>query len=299
MKNTKKIKDKPGVSGWIVFGFLVFYTAIMFLLVLWGFSTSLKGRSNFMKDAVWLPWGAPWEWAWENYATVFSKFVLPIKTETQQLYIDIFHQFLYSILYAGGSALSAAFCSCLMAYLTAKFKYVFSEIVYMYVIVVMVVPVIGSTPSMLLLLDTLNLYDTYIGMWMMKFHFGGLYFLVFYATFKGLSNDFTEAATVDGASEVRIFFQIMFPMVLPTFTTVCLLQFIDLWNDYTYALMYMPTHPTIAYGVYRMSQINLEGLSTPPYRLAACFIMMTPILIVFIALRNKIMGNVTMGGVKE
>lgn len=298
-KSKNSMKEKMGLSGWIVFCFLTFYTLVMFLLVLWALSTTLKTRSNFMTDTVGIPKGAPWEWAWSNYLTVFKNFELPIKTNGQQIYVSIWMQFVYSLLYAGGSALTCTFCCCLMGYLNAKFKYAFSEAVYVFVIIAMVVPIIGSTPSMLLLLRTTGLYDTYLGMWLMKFNFGGLYFLVFHATYKGISNDYSEAATVDGAGEVLIFFRIMLPMVVPTFATICLLQFIEYWNDYNFALMYMPTHPTIAYGVYKMSRTNLEGMSTPPFRLAACFIMMIPILTVFIIFRNKIMGNVTMGGVKE
>ena len=91
----------------------------------------------------------------------------------------------------------------------------------------------------------------------------------------------------------------MIPMVLPTCSTIFLIFFIQDWNDYQTALIYMPSHPTLAYGVYSMSMSNKNGLSSEPMRLASCVIMATPILVLFIAFRNKIMGNVTMGGVKE
>lgn len=88
-------------------------------------------------------------------------------------------------------------------------------------------------------------------------------------------------------------------MILPTFTTIFLIYFIEFWNDYQMALLYMPTHPTLAYGVYYMKENRDPEMSREPLRLASCVIMALPILIVFIALRDKIMGNVSEGGVKE
>ncbi len=299
MENKSMIKEKNTPSVWIIFSVLILYTAFMFLLLGWGFFTTLKTRTNFMNDPVFLPEGGPWEWAWENYATVFDKFALTVNTPQGRTSVNIWGQFLNSLLYAGGGALSGVISCCIMSYLVAKYKCKFSEIVYIFVIIAMIVPIVGSTPSMLLLLRTVNLYDTYIGMWMMKFSFAGLYFLVFHAAFKQIPKDFSEAAKMDGAGELTIFIRFMIPMVMPTFLTIFILNFITLWNDYTFALLYMPSHPTIAYGVYKMSITSIQGLSTPPFRLASCFIMITPILIIFLAFRNKIMGNVTMGGVKE
>jgi ABC-type glycerol-3-phosphate transport system permease component len=80
---------------------------------------------------------------------------------------------------------------------------------------------------------------------------------------------------------------------------VFLIQFIGYWNDYNMALMFMPTQPTLAYGVYYMSVSNMNGLSSAPMRMVTCVILALPLITVFVVFRNKLMGNVTMGGVKE
>ena len=61
----------------------------------------------------------------------------------------------------------------------------------------------------------------------------------------------------------------------------------------------MPTHPTLSYGVYFMSQYGNNEMAHEPMRIASCFITTIPIMILFVIFRNKIMGNLTMGGVKE
>ena len=84
---------------------------------------------------------------------------------------------------------------------------------------------------------------------------------------------------------------------MPTFATVFLIKFIEFWNDYSTPLLYLPTHPTLAYGVQDMSTNG--DINKVLERIASCMVLALPITILFIVFRNKIMGNVTMGGVKE
>ena len=63
--------------------------------------------------------------------------------------------------------------------------------------------------------------------------------------------------------------------------------------------MYMPTHPTLAYGVYHLSVTSTPGMSFAPMRMVACVILALPITIIFIIFREKLIGNTTAGGVKE
>ena len=86
---------------------------------------------------------------------------------------------------------------------------------------------------------------------------------------------------------------------MPTCNTIMLIKFIEFWNDYQTPVLFMPTHPTLAYGVFTMSHSTDQKLSNDPARLASCMILAIPLLILFIAFRNKILGNVSMGGVKE
>ena len=299
MKKAGIIK-KFGVSNWILLAILSIYGISMLLLIAWGLSTSLKTRDDFYTNKVWLPSGAISTWGWSNIPYVLENFELDVITQQgAKLYVGIDYQLLYTILYAGGGALMAVSCSCIAGYMTSKFDYAFSKVVYTAVLVTMVIPVIGSAPAMVIFLKKLNIYDTYIGAYFMKFGFFNMYYLIIFATYKRISPEFAEAATIDGASELQIFVQIMVPMILPTLSTIYLIYFIEYWNDYQMALLYMPSHPTLAYGVYNMANSTKGGLSSPPMRMAGCIITAMPILILFIVFRNKIMGNVTMGGVKE
>lgn len=295
-KEKRTIKKKVGTVNWIMLALLLFYTLTMFLLFVWGLSTSLKTRSNWDRDKVWFPTTV----SFDSYGTVLSKFYYEfINKAGEQVRIKMLGMFINTIMYAGVSAVVITAAYCITAYLVAKYNYWFSKVVYTFVLVTMVVPVVGTAPATLLLLNQLGIFDTWIGNYITKFNFLGMYFLVFHAAFASVSTEYYEAATIDGANEYQIFFRIMVPLVLPTCNTIMIIKFIEFWNDYQTPVLYMPTHPTLAYGVYLMSQSKDNAMSNTPAKIASCMVLAVPILLTFIAFRNKILGNVSMGGVKE
>ncbi len=299
-KTHKQRKKGNSVLKSVLFTVLLIYTISLVILLLWGLSTSLKTSDDFYTNKVWLPSGSPTEWGWSNYPYVFQNFFVVSKDVLgRRVSTNIWGLALNTILYAIGGSLVTTTACCLVAYCAAKFKYFFSKVLYTLVLVVMVVPIVGNTPSMLLLLKNTNLYDSWIGTVIMKFNFLGIYFLVFFGIFEGISPEFSEAATIDGANEYQILFRIMLPLVKTTFYTVFLIHFIDYWNDYNMALMYMPTHPTLAFGVYYMANSNESNLSGVEMRMVSCMILALPLVVVFVAFRDRLLGNTMAGGVKE
>ena len=126
-----------------------------------------------------------------------------------------------------------------------------------------------------------------------------MYYLVFFAAFKGVSKEYSEAASIDGASEFTIMVRIMLPMVKTVMLTVFLIKFIELWNDYQNPMLYLPSYPTVAFGVYYMSVVNRTNDISTTVRLAGSILMAVPVLILFVCFKDKLIGNLSMGGVKE
>jgi ABC-type glycerol-3-phosphate transport system permease component len=160
-------------------------------------------------------------------------------------------------------------------------------------------PIVGSLPSEIMMAQNLGLYDQMWGVWLMKANFLGMYFLVFFASFQSLPKDFAEAARMDGASNFRILFQISLPMVRNTFFVVLLLKFIDFWNDYQTPMIYLRSFPTAALGIYSFSFSYGTQSSWPPMKITGSMILLLPVLIVFLCFHDKMIGNVSMGGIKE
>ncbi len=308
-KRTIVQRLKGNIPMIFVFLLLVVVSLGLVSLMVWGTYTALKTQINWDDDPAWLPQGWPWEWAWNNLSTVFNKFEVRVDytdasgaITASKVPVNVFWMIVYTLIYAGGGALINSLVLCLMGYMTAKFPNKCSSIITVVVITVMSLPIVGSYTSELQLMIKLGLYNTLYGALIQKCNFLGMYFLVFQAFFKGLSNEYAEAAEIDGASEFRVMWGIMFPMARNILFTVILLNFVGFWNDYNSPLLYFPSYPTLAYGLYYITAgpgAYETAISNPPMRLAASMIIFIPLLLIFIIFRDRIIGDVTMGGVKE
>ena len=300
MKGKTVKKDKFSALFIVTFCILAIYVISLMMPIIWGVFTSLKDQTEFRNNVLWLPKGWIWNWHWDNFIKVSNGFyetVTVIGVGRRKVYFG--EMAVNTLLYAGGCALLQTMCPCIVAYLTAKFDFKFSKFINILVLMIMVMPIVGSAPSEMQILKKLQFYDNMWGMWICKFSFLGLYYLIFYGAFKNISKDFSEAAYVDGASEFRVMFSIIMPMVLNVIGTVFLIKFIDFWNDYQTPLLYMPSSPVLARGIFRLSQ-DLQGeFATIPFRLAGCMLLALPVLILFIIFKDKLMNNMSMGGIKE
>ena len=274
---------------------LAVYCVSLILPLIWAIITSVKEQYDFLYN----PLGLPVEYIFENFGTVLEKFEVNAIVDGIQVKQGIWQMLINTLLYAGGAALMATLIPCITAYVTAKFpQKKMSGVIYAIVIATMIIPIVGSYPAEITMLQNLGIYDTLLGIWIQKANFLGVYFLVFHAAFKGLAKEYSEAAEIDGASEFTIMTRIMLPLVRNTFFTVFLIKFVELWNDYQVPLLYLPSRPTLSFGLYFVSNYTGNTISTVPLRMAGCIIILLPILALFIAFKEKLMGNITMGGVK-
>lgn len=288
-------KRNISVLNVILFLVLAAYCVSLIWPLFWAICTSVKEQYDFLDD----PLGLPTKILVENFGTVLEKFEVPARVGEIQEKHGFGQMLVDTLLYVCGSAFVATLIPCITAYATAKFpKKKMSGLIYAIVITTMIIPVVGSYPAEITMLQNLGIYDTLLGVWIQKANFLGVYFLVFHAAFKGLAKEYSEAAEIDGANEFAIMARIMLPLVRNTFFTVFLIKFVEFWNDYQVPLLYLPSRPTLSFGLYYVSNYTGNTISTVPLRMAGCIIILLPILALFIAFKEKLMGNITMGGVK-
>lgn len=292
-ENAKVLKTKFSPFTIVLLIVLAAYVLSMFTLIGWALITSFKSPNDFRTNAI----GMPEKFVW-NYTFVYTKFYVSVLTESGMEVVYMETMFVYSILYSLGCAFFQTLVPCITAYLCARFNYKFSKIVYTAVIVVMILPIVGSLPAELQMTKNTGLYDSIWGLWIMKANFLGMYFLVFYDGFKGLSMTYTEAAKIDGASNMHILLAIVLPLVKNIFFTVMLVNFIGFWNDYQVPLLYMPSYPTVAYGMYNMANTRENNLSSVPMRMTGAMLMFIPIFTLFLIFQKRLLGNLTVGGIK-
>ena len=319
-----KMREKPSskVFYWLIFLFFALISLLIIWMLVWGFVTSLKSPDDFNmnNNVLGFPSLDPNDpnnslgafLHWDNYQNILQHFVFEKKTFFYSGSKLIGHQttaniglmFYNTILYAGVGGFIYAMVPAIVAYLCAKFDYRFSHIVFVTFTLMLCIPIVGSYPTEITFLRNTGMYDTFWGNWLQKTGGEGMYFFVYYAFFKSQSNVYREEAEIDGASETHIMWRIYMPMAIKIIGTVFLIQFVSLWNDFQTPELYLPTHPTLAYGVYELTLVSsnagdLATLNNVPCRMAACMVLALPITVIFIIFKNRLMGDITLGGIKE
>lgn len=271
---------------------LAFYAFLMLLMIYFTVITSLKSFMDYDAN----PIGFPSEWKFDNYVKAFSAFKVPVENGKYMVYFG--EMFMYSFYYAFMSAIFSTIVPCVVAFLVTKYDFAFNKVIYTTVIVAMILPIVGSLPSQIQIAKTFGLYNNLLHP-LMKATYLGQYFLVFYATFKGFSKEYYEAAEIDGAGQFMVMIRIAMPLVINSIVAVFILQFITFWNDYAGPIIFLQDYPTAAVGLFRyVYNPTTQEASTITLRMAGCMLLFLPTLIVFLCFKNVFMGNLTIGGIK-
>lgn len=92
---------------------------------------------------------------------------------------------------------------------------------------------------------------------------------------------------------------IMWPMTRTIFAVLFIQQFITLWNDYMTPIIYLPSYPNLSYGAYQFQfSVADVNIATPPIQIAGLLMLAVPVFVLFMVFRNKLMGSLTLGGLK-
>ncbi len=296
-----KINTPEGAIFWIVFVILALYAAVLLVMLAWAFVSTFK---DYMTDYSENIYGLPQKWTFKNYTEILTNY---LKNEYfaggNKLGIDAFNIICNTLIYTIGCAFFQTLAPCVTAYAVARFgkKFKWLNIFTYIVIITMIIPIVGSTPSEIEIVTALGLYNTVIGMFIMKANFLGMYYLVFLGIFRGIPKSYEEAATIDGAGYSSVFFKIHLPLAMSTFGTILLIKTIEFWNDYQTPILYLENQNiTLAQWYFtRIMQSNDSAISYPTMKLTGAMILVIPILILFIALNKKLLGNISLGGIKE
>lgn len=297
MEKKRKLKKKFTASTVVLFTLLSLYTLSMVVLFFWVIMSTLKTNYDFMLNT----FGLPKKLYFGNYVKAFEEFKVTFQVAgkgNKTVYIE--GMVLNTLLYIAISLVTSTIAPLIVAYACAKFNFWFLKVIYMIALFVLIVPVVGAQASEMYMVKMLGLYDSFIGMGILKFSFVGMNFLLYYSTFKSLSSEYAEAAAIDGASNFTVMVRIMFPLVLPTIGVLSLMQVISLWNEYLVPMTYLPSHPTISYGLYLFRFAGAQETSLITMQLTGCVIAMIPVVLLFLLFSNKFLGkNLTLGGLKE
>jgi raffinose/stachyose/melibiose transport system permease protein len=147
-------------------------------------------------------------------------------------------------------------------------------------------------------LQKLELFKTIPGMILIEVAFGMSFcILLFRAFISTIPRELDEAATIDGARPLRVFFNVIFPLLRSVVVTVIVTQSVFVFNDFTYPLYFLPgdENPTV-----QLTLFNFQTQYRTQYNLlfADILLITIPPLIMFAFFNRKIVAGLTAGAVK-
>jgi len=268
----------------VVFCIFAIYSISLVFTLGWTFLQSLKGNREFFRDMMSLPKS----WLFSNYFEAFSKLERNGTTFIQM--------FANSIWFSVGLSVVGVFAHCITGYVFAKYKFPGRGVAFSFIIFTLIIPVVGNLPSMYKIVYLLRLNDSPLYLVTALNGFGGN-FLIMYAFFKGIADDYAEAAQIDGASDLYIFLRIMLPLASGPIIALSIVGIIFAWNNYETPIIFLDKMPNLASGLYYYREI-IKYESNEPIYLSGALISTLPVLILVAVFGNKIMKNMTMGGIK-
>lgn len=276
---------------------LCIYVIGLFAPMVWTVAISLMDPDSyysFYQEGT----AVPYSLTLDNFKNAIPN--IRVTSETTSLTYNMLGLYINSLKYAVYSAAAIVVCSTIVSYLTARFDFKFSKIIYAFVIVAMSLPIVGSMPSEIQMLQNLGIYGQWLSIPILRFNFLTVYFLVFHATFKGISKEYSEAAKIDGASNLRIMTRIVVPQAMNIIVTVFVIMFITYWNDYQVPMLYLKDYPVAAYAVYQFANTtrNAAFNSSTPLQMAGTLLMTLPVLVTVIIFNKRLRVSVSMGGIK-
>lgn len=231
------------------------------------------------------PTFVPQTWTLDNYRTILTDPTLPLATFYRN-----------SLFVAGMNVLATLFTASLLGFIFAKYRFRGRQLMFWYLMALMMVPPSVVMIPNYLILSRLGLLNNLWGL-VITAVIDPFAVFVMRQFITALPDEQIESARMDGASEWRIYRSVVLPQVKPALATLGLLTFMFNWNAYLWPLIVLTenskrTIPVILtwYSSQHSAQINLV--------MAASVLMVVPVLVFFLVTQRWIVAGLTLTGGK-
>jgi trehalose/maltose transport system permease protein len=255
----------------------------------------------------------PFYWAVRSAFTPESQlFVTPVhyfpthptlQNFRDALSTDFFRKaLLNSTIVAGSVTLISLVIGSLAAYALGRFRFRGKSAVLYLMLSMTIFPQIAILGALYTMISDFHLYDT---LWSLV-----LTYLIFTLPFtvwvltsfmRALPGDLEEAAYVDGATPLQVFWKVLLPLIAPGLVTTGLLAFISAWNEYLYAVSFIqsPGHYTVPIAITSFVGKSGSAFQVPWGQIMAATVVVTlPLIFATLVLQRRILAGLTAGAVK-
>lgn len=282
--NEPRVKKSVNVFQIVLFIFLALWTISMLYCIFWLINNSLKDQLEYEFDQVSLA----------KYPLKNVKNYLLVFTDFNVRNTEFFGMLWNTIWVTAGNIVLQVGSSILFSYIVARYKFPFRNTIYFIILVRMMLPIVGSLPATYKMYDALHMTNS--PLILIQNLSGTANFLIYYAACKGLSASYAEAAYIDGANHIQVFFKVMLPQLSGIITATVITSFIANWNEYMTFILYLDNFPSLATALYYYKLSKAD--ENYPLLLAAVTLSIVPVVVVFACFQKYFINIDISGGMK-
>ncbi|HYF91063.1 MAG TPA: carbohydrate ABC transporter permease [Symbiobacteriaceae bacterium] len=246
---------------------------------LWMLSTSLKPD-----DQVALTTWIPRPVVWSNYIKAIQS-------------IPFARYLLNTTLYALVVVFADVLSNSMVAYGFAKLRFPGRNLLFGVLLATMMIPDMVTMIPKYILFAKLHWIPSYLPLTVPHFFAGALFTFLLRQFFMGIPEEYSEAARIDGASDLWIWARVIIPLSKPALATVAIFSFEGAWNDYIGPVLYLSDNKlyTLQIG---LTMFKSTSDTQWQHLMAASLLVMLPIIILFSAFQKYFVEGATVTGIK-
>ncbi len=267
-------------NAWAVNAGLVLFALVSLGPLLWMASVSFMPTGEASQYP---PPLLPSAWTTANYHELFAR-------------TGMASHFANSLLVSLAVTLGSLLVNTLAGYAFAKLRFVGRERIFQVLLAALVIPAQVAMLPLFLLMKQLHLVNSFGGVILPALaSVFGIFLVRQYA--RSIPDELLEAARIDGAGEMRIFFQIVLPMLKPVLVTLTIFTFMGAWNDFMWPLIVLTDqeHYTLPVALASLSREHIQDIEL---MMAGAVVTVIPVLLLFLALQRYYIQGLLLGSVK-
>jgi ABC-type glycerol-3-phosphate transport system permease component len=241
----------------------------------------------------------------ETYVIPMKLFPSTLTLENARLVIEMLPKLIMfyrnSFIITGSSVILILMISSISGYVFARMKFPGRDFFFWLVVVSMFLPKSMSIPGLYEVLQKMRLIDTTTGLTLAYTGwFLSLSLYIMRNSFSAIPKDLEDAAVVDGCSPLRLYWQIMMPLVAPALVTVAILSFVPIWGEYLYAFTFATTLKSMpmSIGIQLLKPSPASGEWTFSVASMAILISFIPPLLAYFGLQRWFTKGLMEGALK-
>ena len=276
--------EKTGVLSRVTYRIALPVSLVIWLIPLIGVMlTALRGAGDITMGNL---WGLPSEWLFfGNLTSVFTN------TPMGSFLLN-------SVKITVPTMLGAVALSCMTGFALAAYKFKGNLLLFFMFVAGNFVPFQILMIPVRDLTFQLGLYDTVTGLVMFHVAFQTGFCTLFMRNFiKALPHELLEAARIDGASEFKIFWQIVLPLTRPAIAALCVLIFTFIWNDYFWATVLIQGNHAMPVTA-GLKSLNGQWISAYHLIATGSLVAALPPVLIFFAMQKHFIAGLTLGASK-